>query len=130
MQGLDFARLPMVSLACLLLTLGLMASFAWQRPFGSGRWRRYYWLVVTQFLFYPATIAVGVIYRVGTGPTQTRPEENTVADWTLAGLFFLSLALGIFWVYRMKGLRWFAFCLVALLQLFLLAQCLWLACRL
>jgi hypothetical protein len=32
----------------------------------------------------------------------------------------LSLALAAFWVFRMKGVRWFALCLVIMLQLILL----------
>ena len=109
----------MVGVFCSILTAGLLASCAWQRPFGSGRWRRHYWLVLTQFLFFPAVVAVGVLYRVNTVPNQPRPKVNPVADWSIDILFFLSLALSFFWVYKMKGFRWFAFCLVALQQVFL-----------
>jgi hypothetical protein len=75
--------------------------------------------VLIQFLFVPAVVAVGVLYRVSTNPTQPRPKVNPIADWTIDILFFLSLAQSLFWVYRMKGLRWFAFCLLALQQVFL-----------
>jgi hypothetical protein len=119
MQSLSIVRLPMIGLACLLLTLGLMASFFLQKPFEAGRWKRYYWLVLTQFLFLPATAALGVVYRVSTDPTQPRPTVNPIGDWGINILFLLSLALNVFWVYRMKGVRWFAFCFVSLQQLFL-----------
>jgi hypothetical protein len=33
---------------------------------------------------------------------------------------YLSILLGGFWVYRMKGTRWFAFSLVAVLEVILL----------
>ena len=64
----------MVAVVCSILSVGLVASCVWQRPFGSGRWRRHYCLVLTQFLFLPAVVAVGVLYRVSTNPTQPRPK--------------------------------------------------------
>ncbi len=109
----------MVGFPCVLLTLGVVVSFAWQRWFGNGRWKHHYWLVLTQFMFYPAVVTVGVLYRVSTNPTLPLPKANPVADWTIDVLFFLSLALSFFWVYRMKGFRWFAFCIVGLQQLLL-----------
>jgi hypothetical protein len=118
MQGLEIVEVPLVGWACLVLTVGLLASLAWQKPFGSGRWKRYYSLVFAQFLFYPAVVAIGVLYRVDTS-TRPRPSVNPIADWTIDILFYTPLALSLFWVYAMKGLRWFALCLVALQQLFL-----------
>jgi hypothetical protein len=113
MQAFGIVELPKVRLAFILLIVGLLVSIAWQKPFERGLWRRYYSLVLTQFLFHPAIIAIGGLYRVSGDPTQRRPM-NPFADWTLDVLLFLSVALGVFWVYRMRGLRWFAFCLVFL----------------
>jgi hypothetical protein len=119
MQGFGIVGLPKVGLASFLLIVGLFVSIARQKPFEGGRWKRHYSLVFMQFFFYPAIVAIGVLYRVSSNPTRPRPRVNPFADWTIDVLFFLSLALSFFWVYRMKNLRWLAFCLVSLLQLFL-----------
>ena len=117
-MSIDWVRLPIFGWACLILTVGLVLSLAWQRPFGSGRWKPYYTLVLTQFLFFPAVVAVGALYG-DIGPKGPVPTGNPVAEFAIYTMFFLSLALSLFWVYRMKGLRWFASCLVALHQVFL-----------
>ena len=108
----------MVGLLCAVFAVGLIVEFVLEMPFGHGRWKHHYWLVLIQVLFIPAVVALGVLYRVNTDPTQAHPKPNPVGDWGIDILFFLSLAVNCFWVYRMKGLRWFAFCLLALQQVF------------
>lgn len=117
-MSLDIVELPICGWACLLLVVGLVVAFAWQSPFGHGRWKRYYSLILTQFLFFPAVVAVGALYG-SIKPGHAPPPVNRVAEMAVEILFFLSLALSFFWLYRMKGLRWFAFCLVTLQQVFL-----------
>ncbi len=116
-QGFGILGLPKVRLAFLLLIIGLFASIVWQRPFERGHWKNYYWLVLTQLVFYPAIIAIGTLYGVSSNPTRPLPKLNPFADLSLDVLFGVSLVSGIFWVCRMKGLRWFAFCMVLLQQL-------------
>jgi hypothetical protein len=118
-MSLDIVELPVFGWACSLLTVGLVVAIAWQRPFGHGRWKRYYSLVVIQSLFFPAIVAVGALYG-SIKPGHAPPPVNRVAEMVVESLFFLSLALSFFWLHRMKGLRWFAFCLVSLQQVFLL----------
>jgi hypothetical protein len=118
LMSLDIVKLPMVGWACSLLTVGLVVSFAWQRPFGDGHWKRYYSLVLTQFVFFPALVAVGALYG-SINPKHAPPPVNHAAEMAINTLFYLSLTLSVFWLYRMKGLRWFAFCLVTLQQIFL-----------
>ena len=117
-MGLEIVHLPAFGAAGVLLTVGLVISLFRQKPFGSGRWKGYYWLVLTQFVFYPAVIAVGARYEAAHSLSPL-PAANPVADLMLKALFYLSLVLGVFWIYRLKNFRWFALCFVALLELFL-----------
>lgn len=92
----------------LLMLLGAGSSLAFsvvqQRPLTSPNWRSYYWLALTQLLFFPAMVAVSVL-----GPINRA-----------AILLCVALTLGAFWIYRMKGLRWFASSLIAIQYVFLL----------
>ena len=118
-EGFGILALPKIRLAFIILIIGLFVSLARQKPFERGLWKRYYSLVFTQLLFYPAIIAIGVLYGVGSSPTQRLPKVNPFADWTLDVLFGVSLVSALFWICRMKGMRWFAFCLVFLQQILL-----------
>lgn len=106
----------------LLVTVALVANLAvalihrW--PFDRERWQRQYWLVFLSLLFIPITIAVGEAGWIDPS-VSPRPTPSTLLLWTNNGLFIASVVLGIFWVYRMKGLRWFALA-VALIQLWML----------
>lgn len=119
-EGLGIVVVPPFGAAAIMLSAGLVASLFAQNPFRGCRWRSHYWLIFTQLFFYPAVILVGVLYAVGARrPFDPLPKVNPVAEIALNVLTFLSLALGIFWVYFLKGLRWVAFCFVALQLLFL-----------
>jgi hypothetical protein len=97
--------------------IGLAAAFVKQRPFQHPLWKRSHWLVLTQLLFFPAVISIGILYPAS-GPSFQHP--NSTASHVCDALGMLSLALAAFWVFRMKGVRWFALCLVIMLQLILL----------
>ncbi|SRR5713226_1719946 len=92
----------------LLMLLGagssLVMALVKQRPLKSPNWRSYYWLTLTQLLFFPAIVSVAVLGRLNRA----------------AILLCVALAVGAFWIYRMKGLRWFAFSLIAVQYVFLL----------
>jgi len=81
-------------------------------------WRGSYWLVFTQLLFVPATITVGVLFPAG--GVMPRLIPNVTGRWCLQALWYLSLAMGCFWVYRMRGVRWIAASLVALQEILIL----------
>jgi hypothetical protein len=69
-------------------------------------------------LFIPTTIAIGEVGWIEPS-VSPRPTPSMLFLWTNNCLFIASAVLGIFWVYRMKGLRWFAFAL-ALIQLWMM----------
>ncbi len=106
----------------LLVTIVLVANFVFaiihRWPFDRERWQRQYWFAFLSFLFIPITIIVGEVGWIDPS-MSSRPTPNTLLLWTNNGLFIASVILGIFWVYRMKGLRWFALAF-ALIQLWML----------
>jgi len=100
------------------LVTNLLVAIIHDRPFRAERWKREYWLVFLSLFFIPATIAIGTVGWIDPA-LAPRPEPSTLLVWTNNGLFIASIVLGIFWVYRMKGLRWFALAF-ALIQLWIL----------
>jgi hypothetical protein len=119
-QSFGFALFPPVQYTLLALGLGFIVSAAWQKPYRPSLWRTRYWLIFTQLLFVPALAVIGTLYRVILDPTKPLPKENAVANWSINILVLLSLGLSFFWVYRMKGIRWFAFCVLAIQEVFVL----------
>jgi len=119
-QGLGIVHLPWCRAAAILLAIALLISLLAQRPFAQGRWRSYYWLLLTQLLFHPAAIAIGALYARDQFPSGPVPPIDPIANGSLYGIFYLSLALGAFWIYRLEDFRWFAFCFVALAEVFLM----------
>ena len=105
-------------LATLVLVANLVVALIHRWPFDRERWQRRYWLAFLSLLFIPITIAVGEIGWIDPSMTP-RPTPNALLLWTNNGFFIASVALGIFWAYRMKGLRWFALAF-ALIQLWML----------
>jgi len=111
-------RVPPLRNSLVVLCLGLIISAIWQKPFQGKLWKPHYWLVLTQILFVPALCAIGVLYRVIPDPTKPLPKESAVANWSINILVLLSLASIFLWVYRMKGVRWLAFCVLAIQEVF------------
>jgi len=52
-------------------------------------------------------------------PSYLRSTPRSIANDVCDFLGWLSLALAAFWVYRMKGLRWFAVSVVTVLEMIL-----------
>jgi hypothetical protein len=95
-------------------------SFVWagikQRPFKTGLWKQYHWLVSSHLLFFVAAIAVAVFYANPiTNPTITHPS-NPSGALCLDAVTYGSLASCGFWIWRMKGFRWYATSLMALAE--------------
>jgi hypothetical protein len=105
----------LLAVVCLVNTI---LAFLVQRPFRSGVWRSSYWLIFTQFLFFPALLAVGAGFPAVTG--SARLQENQLGRYLLDALFLLSLLTGALWLYRMKGLRWLSASLLVLQQVFVI----------
>ena len=97
--------------------LSLVLAFWKQRPFQNPLWKSSHWFVLTQLLFFPVVISIGVLYPAS---SPSFYHASSTAAWASGLLGWLSLALAAFWVYRMKGIRWFAFSVVAMLQIILM----------
>jgi len=105
-------------LAIFILAWLSLALAAWkQRPYQKGLWKSWHWLVLSQLVYFPVVISLGVVYP-SSGPSFYHSESN--ASHVCGFLGWLSLVTGGFWVYRMKGFRWFGFSLVAVLQMILM----------
>jgi hypothetical protein len=117
-QSLEFLYVWPLLLVTLILVANLAAALVHRWPFHHARWKKEYWLAFLSLLFIPITIAVGVVGWIDPAMVP-RPKPSAFLVWTNNGLFIASVVLGIFWVYRMKGLRWFALAL-ALIQLWIL----------
>jgi hypothetical protein len=117
-QSLEGLYVWPLLLATLALVANLAVALIHRWPFDGERWQRQYWLVFLSLLFIPITIAVGEVGWIDPS-VSPRPTPSTLLLWTNNGLFIASVVLGIFWVYRMKGLRWFALAF-ALIQLWML----------
>jgi hypothetical protein len=112
MEVLGNRRILAILLIC---GASLALAFARRWPFKPREWRPYYWLAFTQVLFFPAMILVAVLFPAAS--PWPHPKANLVGTIWLGALFDLSLVTAGFWVYRMKGLRWFATSLMAVQQL-------------
>jgi hypothetical protein len=77
-------------------------------------WRRSYWLVLTQLLFYPLAIVIGAAFQASIHPRTEPLQPNRLGEHLLDALTIASLVPAALWVYSMKGLRWLAVRLVIL----------------
>ena len=105
---------------CILLPLAVVSLvWAWRRqhPIRKRLWRPSDWLVLSHLLFFAATISIGALYPAeGShygGPARALHHG---ADEALNVLFYVSLVSCAFWIWRMKGFRWFAASLMAVLE--------------
>lgn len=112
-MGLEFIFFPPFLIASVAALFVIAFMCARQRPIRRGLWLKSYWLVFTQMLFYPAVLTIAVLGGVNTVPLHT---PNRTASSYADVLWWMSLALAAFWVWRMKGLRWLAFGLITLQQ--------------
>ena len=80
-----------------------------QRPFRAEKWRPYHWLVFSHFLFFLAAVVVGVVGgNPSTDPPYLPHPPIAGAVRALDLVTYGSYASCVFWVWRMKGFRWFA----------------------
>ena len=92
----------------------LVVSRLIQKPFGRDVWKRKYYIAIVQLVCYPATLLVAACGAVD------GPEPNAWGFRATYALAIISFGVGIYWVWLMKGIRWFAVSVV-ILQLWLLA---------
>lgn len=118
--SLEFLFVWPMQLVTLILLGNIAAGALVKRPFRQDRWKREYLLVFANLLFFPGILVVGILGAVDPSAVP-RPKPNPFAVWASNGMFFLPIALGIYWIWRMKGLRWFALATVLMQQWILLA---------
>jgi hypothetical protein len=114
--ALEAVLIPPVLAVLVLTLLSLTLATMKQRPFKKELWKPRYWLVLAHFLFFPAVIAVGVIWaNPVTNPLVPHHAVET-GRRCLDLLWYASLASCAWWVWQMRGLRWFAASLVLLAE--------------
>src|ERR1700738_3997101 len=109
--------LPPLLVLVTLSSVSAALAFRRQRPFRSPLWKNSHWFVLTQLLFFPVLISIGVLYP-GSGPSLYHAVSAATRVHGLLG--WLSLALAALWVYRMRGFPWFEVSVVVLLQVILM----------
>jgi hypothetical protein len=115
--ALQFVFVPPLCVGAALAAISLAWAATQQRPLRKGLWKRHHWLVLTQTGFFGLAIGIGVIWaNPNTNPTIPHPA-NSPAEPLLDCVFLGSILSCLFWIWRMKGFRWFAASLVALLEM-------------
>ena len=106
--ALQAALIPRVLIVCVLALTSLTLAAAKQKPVERQLWKPYHWLVVTHLLFFPAVIAAGIVWANPiTNPTVPHSAVEAGRRW-LDVLMYASFASCVWWVWRMRGFRWFA----------------------
>lgn len=119
--SVEFLIIPEYVAVTISLLANLLASIFYSWRFRRENWQARYSWGFAQFLFLPILLAVAVVGTY-TGPmdrTIARPAPETWALWTVNGLEIGALTLGLYFVYRLRGLRWFAVALL-LIQVWLM----------
>jgi hypothetical protein len=111
--GLDFWRIPPLLIVATICVLGVVVCL-FRPSYIRASWRRSYWLVWTQLLFYPLAVAVGAAFQAKIHPPTEPLNPNRLGEHLLDALTIASLVTAAFWVCYMKGLRWLAVSLVIL----------------
>ena len=114
-QALEFAFFPPLLLAFAFAALSFLWAALKQRPFYNQLWKPYHWLVVTHALFFPAAIAAGV-RRPNPTPSFYHPPSRS-GMLCLDAVTYGSLLSCAFWIWRMKGFRWWAASLMVMAEL-------------
>jgi hypothetical protein len=113
----EFMIVPPICFAFLVAAINFVWAAQKQRPFQTRMWKPYHWLAITHLLFFAAAIVVGVLgQNPMTNPTITHSADKT-ARLYLDVVTYGSLASCGFWIWRMKGFRWYATSLMALAEL-------------
>ena len=114
--ALEALLLPPPAIVFALSAMSLLWAGTRQRPFRRRLWKPYHWLVICKFLFFVAAIAVGVFGANPIGnPTLPHPPKPWAEHW-LDVVGYGSLASCGFWIWRMRGFRWYATSLMVLLE--------------
>lgn len=97
--------------------VGCCCVAAWkQRPFRPEVWKPHYWLLLTHLLFFPVVIAVGVVCDSPLYVPSTSRNPNPTGTLLMESLWWVSLASCAFWIWRLRGIRWFSAGLMTLME--------------
>jgi hypothetical protein len=116
-MALEFMVVGPLAIVTLVVTVSIVWAALKQRPFHYRLWKPFHWLVLSQFLFFPAAIVIGTLWPSPTTNPALPRDPNRTASLCLYVLWYASLASGVFWIWSMKGFRWFAGSLMALIEL-------------
>ena len=100
---------------CIFLPLAVVSLvWAWRRqqPMRRHLWRPVHWLVLSHLFFFGTAIIIGTLYPYD----RTARAIHHRAAQVLNVLFYGSLVSCAFWVWQMKGFRWFAASLMAVIE--------------
>jgi hypothetical protein len=115
--ALEFMIVPPYCIAFVLAATSFVWATVKQRPLKRRLWKPHYWLVISHLLFFVAAVAVGVLWA---NPI-TNPSVPHLADPSakryLDAVTYGSYASCVFWIWRMKGFRWYATSLMAMAEL-------------
>jgi hypothetical protein len=115
--ALEFMTIPPFCFAFALSAFSFVWAGQKQRPFQTHLWKSHHWLALTHMLFFAAAIAVGLLWATpATNPNFSHHAERSGTLW-LDAVTCGSLASCVFWIWRMKGFRWYATSLMALAEL-------------
>jgi hypothetical protein len=104
------------ALIAVVALISLVRAGIKQRPFRMHLWKAHHWLSLSHLLFFAAAITVGVLCAAPlTGPPFAR-SPNRAGVRYLDVVMYGSFASCVFWIWRMKGFRWFACSLMALME--------------
>lgn len=105
---------------CILLPLAVVSLvWAWrvQQPKRRQLWKPVHWLVLTHLFFFAAIILIGAVYPADrTAYSGSAAAIHHGANATIELLFYGSLVSCGFWIWRMKGFRWFGASLMAVIE--------------
>src|SRR5215469_15228816 len=101
-EALGFMFVPPVLLLFAMASLSLLCALWKQRRLLLERWKPHHWGVLLHALYFFAGIAVGVLR-----PALSTFQANHQGVLALKILIYTSFASCAFWVWNMKGFRWF-----------------------
>ncbi len=100
--------------ASVIAAFSLFSAGLNQRPFKTRLWKPHHWLVLTHLLFFAAAIGIGALWENPIANPGIPHHADPVARFYLDVVTYGSLVSCAFWIWRMKGFRWYAASLMAL----------------
>lgn len=113
--SLEFILLPPLNLILVIATISVVLAALKQRRIGL-QFGQLHYGVLLHLLFFPAAIAVGLLLPAS-NINGRHSSPNRFGNTSVYILLYASFASCVFWIWKMKGLRWLAASLMALMEL-------------